>query len=72
MQNSKCIKECLDKLLSNNDTVFIVPHNRPDFDALGASIGMSLICKKNKKKSYIVIDDNYETLTSSIKKMIIS
>ena len=70
MQNSKCIKECLDKLLSNNDTVFIVPHNRPDFDALGASIGMSLICKKNKKKSYIVIDDNYETLTSSIKKMI--
>ena len=54
MQDSKNIKQTLDMLLSENDTVFIVPHNRPDFDAIGAAMGMSLICKKNKKKNYIV------------------
>ncbi len=70
MQDSKNIKQCLDMLLNENDTVFIVPHNRPDFDAIGASIGMSLICKKNKKKNYIVIDDNYNELEPATRKAI--
>lgn len=70
MQNSRDIKECLDKLLDNNDIVFIVPHNRPDMDALGAAIGMSLICNKKGKKNYIVIDDDIEKLESSTKKVI--
>lgn len=70
MQDSRSIKETLDKLLTNNDRVFIVPHNRPDMDALGASIGMSLICKKNKKMSFIVIDDNVEKLESATRKVI--
>lgn len=58
MTQTKKIKDALDNALLNNDTVFIVPHNSPvpDFDALGASLGIALICKKNKKKSYIVID----------------
>lgn len=58
MTQTKMIKDALDNALLNNDTVFIVPHNSPvpDFDALGASLGIALICKKNKKKSYIVID----------------
>ena len=56
MQSSRDIKKCLDKLLDNNDTVFIVPHNRPDMDAIGASIGMSLICNKKGKENYIVIN----------------
>ena len=49
MEDTMNIKQCLDKLFSENDMVFIVPHNRPDMDALGSAIGMSLICKKNKK-----------------------
>ena len=60
MEDSKSIKCVFDKLMEENDTVFIVPHKRPDFDALGAAIGVSLICKKNKKKNYIVIDDSIE------------
>ena len=39
-------------------------------DALGAAIGMSLICKKNKKRSFIVIDDNVEKLESATRKVI--
>lgn len=70
MQSSRDIKECLDKLLENNDKVFIVPHNRPDMDALGAAIGMSLICDKKGKENYIVINDQIEKLESVTRKVI--
>ena len=70
MQDSRTIKEDLDKLLSQSDTVFIVPHNRPDMDALGSAIGMALICKKYRKKYYIVIDDVIEKLESATRKVI--
>lgn len=58
MTQTKTIKEALDNVLLNNDTVFIVPHNspEPDFDALGAALGIGLICRKNKKKCYIIVD----------------
>lgn len=46
MDNSAYIKASLDRLLEENDNVFIVPHIRPDFDAVGAAIGIALICKK--------------------------
>ena len=51
MTQTKVIKDALDDALLNNDTVFIVPHNspEPDFDALGAALGIGLICKKNKR-----------------------
>jgi len=70
MQNSRDIKECLDDLLDRNDKVFIVPHNNPDMDALGAAIGMSLICDKKRKENYIVIDDNIEKIESVTRKVI--
>lgn len=70
MQNTKDIKSTLDSLLFENTNVFIVPHKRPDFDAIASSIGISLICKKNRKKSYIIIDDNIEKLEFETKKMI--
>ena len=48
---NQMIKDALDVALLNNDTVFIVPHHspEPDFDALGAALGIGLICKKNKR-----------------------
>ena len=70
MQSTLVIKECLDKLLSENDNAFIVPHNRPDMDALGSMIGMALICKKNKKKCYIVINDEIDKIEAATKKVI--
>ncbi len=70
MQESRTIKETLDKLLNESDRVFIVPHNRPDMDAIGAAIGISLICKKNKKKCCIVIDEDIEKIESATRKVI--
>lgn len=70
MQDSKYIKEVLDNLLDVSDSVFIVPHIRPDFDALGAAIGMALICKKNNKRCFIVIDDDYEKLEPETRKVL--
>ena len=47
----KTIKESLDKVLEENDSVFLVPHNRPDMDAIGSCIGMNTICEKMFKKT---------------------
>ncbi len=65
MQDTMAIKDCLDKLLAQSDTVFIVPHNRPDMDALGSSIALASICKKNNKKYYIIINDEIEKIESA-------
>ena len=70
MESTLHIKSVLEYLFSKCDNVFIVPHNRPDMDALGAAIGMSLICKKNKKRSFIVIDDNYDKIESATRKVL--
>ena len=59
-EGSKKNKEALDRLLKESDRVFIVAHNRPDMDAIGSAMGMSLICKKKKKDSYIVLDDEFD------------
>ena len=71
METNGELKPTLDKLMSEVDSVFIVPHNRPDFDALGAAVGMSLIAgKKYKKKNYIIINDEIKSLPVEIQKMI--
>jgi c-di-AMP phosphodiesterase-like protein len=51
--------------------VFIVPHfyPNPDFDALGAVIGISLICKKLKKKAYIIIDNDINNFGAEERKV---
>lgn len=51
------LKDTLTRLIDSNDTVFIISHDRPDFDALGSSIGMAFICEKMKKKPYIIINE---------------
>ncbi len=70
MISSKTVKESLDKALKENDTVFLVPHNRPDMDAIGACIGMNVICNKKDKNTYIVIDDDIDTLENATKTVI--
>lgn len=70
MENTGELKLTLDNLMVESDAVFIVPHNRPDYDALGACVGMSLIAGKHKRKSYIIINDNINELPGEIKKLI--
>ena len=47
----------LNKALNKAKTVFLMAHKDLDLDALGSSIGMYMVLKRRKKKSYIVIDD---------------
>ena len=72
MTQTKKIKDTLNQVLLNNDTLFIVPHfyPNPDFDALGAVLGMSLICKKYKKKAYIIIDTDISKFGTEEKKVV--
>lgn len=71
METNGELKPTLEMLMREDDAVFIVPHNRPDFDAIGASIAMALIVgKKYKKKNYIVINDDYLKLPMDIRKVI--
>ena len=67
MDNSTYIKASLDRLLEENDNVFVVPHIRPDFDAVGSTLGIALICKKNNKNCFIVIDDDYDTSEKTLR-----
>ena len=55
--DSKELKEFKIKLqekIEASDQVFIVTHKNPDLDAIGSTIGISLIAKKLKKNSYII------------------
>ena len=70
MDNSTYIKASLDRLLEENDNVFVVPHIRPDFDAVGSTLGIALICKKNNKNCFIVIDDDYDKLEPETRKVL--
>ena len=70
MENTGELKLVLDRLMGESDAVFIVPHNRPDYDALGACVGMSLIAGKHKRRNYIVINDNLNELPVEIKKLL--
>lgn len=72
MTQTRKIKNTLDKVFLNNDTIFLVPHYvpHPDFDALGALLGIALICKKNKKDVYIIIDTEYEKFDEEEKKIV--
>lgn len=53
----KELKIYIDKEVAKTNRFVIVPHNGIDYDALASAIGFSLIAKKLKKQSCIVIDD---------------
>lgn len=50
--------------------VIVIPHNNPDFDAIGSASGITLIAKKFKKESRIIVDDNITDVYSGVKTII--
>lgn len=56
-ESIKNLKVNLEQKILQTNKVVIVPHNGVDYDALASSIGLSLISKKLKRESVIVIDD---------------
>ena len=47
--------------------VILIPHNNPDFDAIGSAAGLTLIAKKLKKESKIIINDNLSMIDPGVK-----
>ena len=47
--------------------VILIPHNNPDFDAIGSAAGLTLIAKKFKKESKIIINDNLSMIDPGVK-----
>lgn len=56
------IKDC--------NQVFLIAHEKPDFDAIASLGAAGLICKKHKKAPYIIIDDSFDDLSDEAKEMI--
>ena len=57
MEEVKNLKIYLEEKILESNNIVIVPHVGIDFDAIGSAIGLSLIAKKLKKPSFIVVDD---------------
>ena len=57
MENIKNLKINMEQKILESERVVIVPHNNVDFDAIGSAIGLSLITRKLKRPSVIVVDD---------------
>ncbi len=60
--------EIILKKIKKSKNIFIMGHKNIDLDALGACVSISSICKKNRRKSYIILQDS--KYDESIKKAI--
>lgn len=67
MLEMKEIKNDIESRIINSEKVVILPHNNVDFDAMGSSLGVSLIAKKLKKKSYIIVNDKTHLIEPGVK-----
>ena len=70
MIDIKDLKDKVEYNISKTDKTIIVPHNGVDCDAIASSIGLSLIARKLKKDSAIVMNDSAKSIDSSIKDII--
>lgn len=70
MQDIKELKNILEQKSMVASNIVIVPHKEPDFDAIGSSLGLSLIADKFKKPSCIVIDDPITKMDFSVQTII--
>ena len=58
--------EIILKKIKKAKNVFIMGHKNLDLDALGACVSIAAICRRNRRKSYIILQDT--KLDESIKK----
>jgi c-di-AMP phosphodiesterase-like protein len=67
----RSFKDTLVKTIESSSKVFIVGHNSPDYDALGAAMGLQVLAKSLGKDAYIVIDEDLDNLDSKVREIII-
>lgn len=65
----KRLREVLIKSIEHSHQIFIVGHNTPDYDAIGASLGVATLAKELKRKSYIIVNDQPQELEPGVKKV---
>lgn len=57
---SRVIAHALRQLISNKERMVIMGHRNPDFDAIGAAVGLSRAAKNRNKPVYIVCGEHGE------------
>ena len=65
----KSLKVLLEYLLKETSKVFIIGHKEPDFDSIGSSIGLQVLCSALGKEAYIIIDDPDIGMEPGVKKI---
>ena len=57
----------LEELIEDSKSIYIIGHKDPDFDAIGASVGVSELCKALKKESKIIVNEDKFVLQPAVK-----
>lgn len=65
---ARMIAQALRDLFLQADQIFVMGHNHPDMDALGASLGIRRIAQMNKKKCWVIVDP--DTLHTDIQRLL--
>lgn len=56
---ARMISQALQELINQADQLFVMGHQNPDMDSLGACLGIRRIAEMNGKECWIVINDDY-------------
>ena len=64
------LKEILVNNIEESSQVFIVGHNNPDYDSIGAALGVATLAKSLGVKSYIIVNDLASEIEPGVKKTI--
>ena len=70
MKKLKELKSKLENDMKKSSKIFIIGHNSPDFDAIGACIGIYQLAKFYKKQAYIIVEDDESKIEPGVKKII--
>lgn len=65
---ARMISQALTELMNQADQIFVMGHDNPDMDSLGACLGVRRIAAMNGKQCWIVLDQ--EKLHSDIQKLL--
>lgn len=64
---ARVISHALRDLIQESDRVFIMGHQNPDMDSIGAAIGVSKMAVMNSREGYIVL--NFNELNGSVSRL---
>lgn len=64
---SRMISQALGDLIRQSETVFVMGHKHPDFDAIGSSLGVRRIAQMNRKECWVVVDP--DDLATDVQKL---